>query len=174
VSTNVRFIKQFAVFFEFRLRCIPSLAPLIISSKSKLRGSISGLEHLTALVHLDLSENSGIDSLDPVDWSCMRSLEELNLDKLGLRRLPSGLSRAPRLSVLSVQNNLLKADGESFPQAFLRDSPCLHTLHLEGNDHITEQSFMELPGVDAYLARRKAKVDKQLAGGTFAPDLAVI
>ena len=157
---------------EISFQLFPRSLQALNLSKNRLT-SIGNLEHLTALVDLNLSENPNIDSIEAVDWSKLTSLEELNVHGLKLMKLPVSLSRAPRLTVISAQNNTLSAR-DGIPEEILNDSPLLHTLHLEGNDQITLTVFMNLPGVDAYLNRRKAKVDKQLAGGTFSPDLAVI
>jgi len=155
-----------------------SLFPASLQSLSlrhnQLKGQITGLEHLVSLVELDISENKDINRIDHVDWTRLISLEELNMDNLSLTSLPSNLGSLPRLQVLSAKSNALKPTDASIPQILLQNARSLHTLYLDGNDGITEAVFMKLPGAESYMRRRKARLDKQIAGGTYSPDLAVI
>lgn len=147
----------------------PSVEQLILSDNN-LHHRVEGGSKLVNMTLLNLSQNRNITDVSGLAFPSFAALEELNLDSTGITSLPSNISQCPRLVVLSVQSNKLT----SVPVEILRDSPLLHTIHLEGNDTLTQGVFLDLPGADAYMARRKARIDKQIAGGTYRPDLAII
>jgi Leucine-rich repeat (LRR) protein len=146
-----------------------NLRVLDLSMNVLVASDLKGGGQLQSLVQLNLAQNPGLASLDQLAFKELKSLEDLNVDGTSLHSLPEALSECPRLLVLSARDNQL----ESVPERILRDSPLLHTLNLDGNKGISEGKLIDMPGSDAYLQRRKARLDKQIAGGTFQPNLAL-
>ena len=152
------------------LDAFPSSLEQLNLSSNLLSGRLSGGSQLVNLVLLDLSRNPRLGDIKALAYSSFRSLEELILDETNATSVPEEVAQCPRLTTLSLQSNDIKM----IPVAVLRDCHYLHTLHLEGNPSLTQKALMDMEGSDAYLQRRAARLDKQIAGGTFRPDLALI
>ena len=114
---------------------------------------------LPALVQLHAAHNQ-LQSLPASLHTCV-SLEELRVEHNHLATVPASLGQLPRLKVLNLDSNRIKA----FPPQVLQ-APQLHTLSVHDNPIIIEQ-LRELDGWAAYDARRRSRVDKQLAGGVL-------
>ena len=96
-------------------------------------------------------------------------LHTLEVDGNAIARVPALLARCGRLRTLSLARNRIRAD--AIDTAALRDS-VIDRLVLTGNP-VTKQELMELDGFDAFMARRKAALDKAIDGGLTDTDRSV-
>ena len=88
--------------------------------------------------------------------------------KSGLKEsLPDELGECSELQILLVNNNQLK----TVPSALLT-SESLSRLRLEGNK-ITKKQFLALSGIDIFMKKRNARLERQLAGGMHETDRSV-
>lgn len=121
---------------------------------------------LPALQMLDLSANE-IQAVPPLS-AALPALAELILDENAIRALGDEISGLPKLKKLSARSNRIAAvDPFSGQQAISRgvfvESP-MESLELEGN-LLTKKDFMQMEGVDAFLARREKNKNRNLQGG---------
>ena len=114
---------------------------------------------LLALVQLHAAHNQ-LQSL-PASLHTCATLEELRVEHNHLVNVPASLGQLPRLKVLDLDSNRI----EAFPPQVLQ-APQLHTLSVHDNP-VTLEQLRELDGWAAYDARRRSRVDKQLAGGVL-------
>jgi len=118
------------------------------------------------LLECDLSHNSLSQLPDTTVWGGATRLTVLDVSDNKLKMLPSSLGAAPALRTLKADNNQLS----EIPEEILRDTP-IDVLALKGNK-FSERDFREFPGVEEYVARRKARCDKALnATVEFGRDL---
>jgi len=119
----------------------------------------SGIDALAALEDLDLSHNRLTeDALPYPSFFSMPALMRLNLSHNALRRLPVAFSEMARLVKLDVSHNKIA----SVPPEVLRDSR-LNELWLQGNAKALDRvSLKETEGIDAFLERRKRRIDKKI------------
>ena len=121
----------------------------------------SSVVTLAALRELALPHNA-VATL-PSGLGGMTSLEELNLDENGIVSLEGvEFGRMSALRTLLLRRNALR----SLPEALLSASG-VNKLELEGNA-ITYRAMLVMPGVEAYNARRKGRIDRALAGDVEA------
>lgn len=114
---------------------------------------------LPALMQIHAAHNQ-LQCLPAALHTCT-ALEELHLQHNHLAAVPASLGQLPRLKVLDLDSNRIK----HFPPQVLQ-APQLHTLALHDNVVIIEQ-LRELDGWAEFDARRRSRVDKQLAGGVL-------
>lgn len=72
--------------------------------------------------------------------------------------------RCKALRTVEVSHNALPITKAAIPSSLLADTP-LSKLALAGNPGASQAAMMALPGFDAFAARRKARLDKLIAGG---------
>jgi Leucine-rich repeat (LRR) protein len=107
----------------------------------------------------ELSMPNNRVSVLPPAFAGMAVLEELNLDGNGIATLEGvEWGRMGALRTLQLRHNALT----DLPEALLRASG-VNKLELAGN-RITYKAMLASPGVDAYNARRKERIDRALAG----------
>jgi Leucine-rich repeat (LRR) protein len=75
----------------------------------------------------------------------------------------SGWAALPRLTTLSARNCRLRPEPSSLPRALLADS-AVTALRLGGNPGLTPRALLALPGMDAYVGRRKRALDRGMTG----------
>jgi len=132
----------------------------------------SDLANIPSLRSLDISGCKNLDFILDFDFSKLKALEDLTMDDCVLSSLPISLSLIKNLAVISVKRNRITPQG--LPEQLLRNAKSLHTLALQGNPGMTEANFMECPGVEEYLKRRKGRIDKQIAGGAYGVQLSLL
>jgi len=81
---------------------------------------------------------------------------------------PVDWSRCSALQTVDAARNAIAISRETVPTALLVDT-ALSKLVLEGNPGASQAALMAVPGFDAFAARRKARLDKVIAGG-FSKD----
>lgn len=145
--------------WEFKARNMKSWA--------KIPPALAGVKSLKSL---DLSGCRGIASVEGFEF--MEGLEVLLLDCCGLTGLPAALGGLKKLVVISVRNNQVTPRG--LPSVLFEGAKELHTLNLMGNPGMTEANLLACPGVESYISRRKARIDRQLAGGSYEPQLSLL
>jgi len=83
------------------------------------------------------------------------ALRSLDVSHNKLAALPTSLGRATRLHTLSAASNRLRG----VPRELLEGATALVALTLSDNG-VTMQQLLEVPGFEAYQARRKGRLDK--------------
>jgi len=121
------------------------------------------------LTKLDLSNNPGITGFGPAFGFeiLSNSLTELNMDNTAVQDVPESIGNLKSLSVLRLENTRVS----SLPRSLLADTPVAR-LELKGT-RMTKESFLSLSGADAFMQRRKARIDREIAGGITSPDTSV-
>lgn len=142
------------------LTAVPRLPPAAVTvdlSRNAISTvSAEALEPLSMLRELDLSNNQ-LESLPNLGG--MARLGTLNLDDNVLVTLGDDWSGTPKLGVVFARRNRLTA--ASLPASLFRDT-VLQRLELAGNRDMVKTELMVAEGFDAFLERRKARVDKAL------------
>lgn len=122
---------------------------------------------------LDLS-GCGLTAL-PAALATLAALVELTLDDNLLQSLELGAADGgddggvpgwaslPRLTALSARRCRLAAHPRSIPQALLQDS-AVTTLQLGGNADLTQGRLLALPGMDAFIERRRRALSRGATG----------
>lgn len=138
----------------------PSLRQLQLAD-NRLRRIPESVLALAGLVELDVSGNGELREL-PAALGNLGGLEVLSADACGLTSLatlPSWRGLA-RLHSLFLRRNAIRATPEALPASLFTDTR-LHKLQFDGNP-MTQKQLQVLPGFDAFLARRKERIDRGL------------
>lgn len=127
----------------------------------------------TLLEELNISGNEFEPSDSPVlppelfEW--LPGLRELSIARCGVATLVTvNWTIARELRTLDAGGNLLFISHETIPRTLLTKTK-LSKLVLAGNPDATQRAVMALPGFDEFAPRRKARLDKVIAGG-FSKD----
>eukprot|EP00928_Gymnodinium_smaydae_P087985 TRINITY_DN72147_c0_g1_i1.p1 TRINITY_DN72147_c0_g1~~TRINITY_DN72147_c0_g1_i1.p1 ORF type:complete len:291 (-),score=62.44 TRINITY_DN72147_c0_g1_i1:20-892(-) len=120
-----------------------------------------------SLEELDLSSNALKDLPDSL--SDLKALVRLVVAKNEIRQLSPGFSNLTKLQHLDASDNLL----QSVPAELIQGCVALSELWLKGNP-IERLQLQQTPGFDAFLERRKGRLDAKIGGNVVGRiDLAV-
>lgn len=118
------------------------------------------LASLEVLVELSLDDNP-LESLEFAQNDEGRPADCGETE--GSETFPRGWHNLPRLVSLSVRRCRLRAKPESIPRNLLENS-AVTSLQLGGNPGLTQKSLLRLPGMDAYVLRRRKALDRGFTG----------
>ena len=101
-----------------------------------------------------------------ITFANMQQLDTLDMDDNCISWIPPAMGSLPKLQTLMLRRNRISA----LP-AELFNAPRLSRLRLEGNDEsLTKSTIMQMSGIDAFIKRRKERLDKEIAGGVMGVD----
>jgi len=145
--------------------CLPKLKEIDLSSNVIVGLTSSMFAVMQNLERLDLSNNH-LEMIDPSIGTLMK-LVHLNVTNNRLVALPSELGACKGLQTVLAANNML----ETVPTELLENG-ALSKIRLEGNQMI-KSSFLEMNGVDEFMERRKARLNREIHGGMHGTDRSV-
>ena len=145
--------------------CLPKLKEIDLSSNVIVGLTSSMFAVMQNLERLDLSNNH-LEMIDPSIGTLMK-LVHLNLRKNRLVALPPELGACKGLQTVLAANNML----ETVPTELLENG-ALSNMRLEGNRMIKSQ-FLAIEGVEEFMERRKARLNREIHGGMHGTDRSV-
>lgn len=152
-------------------RCVWALADLRVlrlaaTGLAALPAALAALRALTELVVDDnpLESLALVDGDDGGDSGASASSESVvDADGGNSGGAGGGWAALPRLVTLSARRCRLRAEPTCLPRGLLGDSG-VTALHLGGNPGLTQRGLLGLPGMEEYVRRRKAALDRGMTG----------
>lgn len=101
----------------------------------------------------------------PAALGSLTELQEVCMSNCAISSLSGPIwERCRVLRSVDVSHNAIPITKDTIPSSLLVDTP-VSKLVLIGNPGASQAALLALPGFDAFAARRKARLDKVIAGG---------
>lgn len=120
------------------------------------------------LAKLNLSRNIGITGFGRAfGFEILENLVELDLSFTSLEEVPEEIGYLKSLLVLKLEGTRVS----SLPSSLFTKTP-VSRIELRGAQ-MTKDQFLALEGVGEFMKRRKARLDREIAGGVISTDRSV-